>query len=40
MHKLKKILMDQLKEHEAEIEKMGGRMTATDLDKICKITDT
>lgn len=39
MHKLRKILMEQLKEHEAEVEKMGGRMTTSDIEKIHKLTD-
>ncbi len=40
MHKLKKMLMDQLIDHEEELTKMGGKVTTAELDKIHKLTDT
>ena len=40
MHKLKEMLMDQLRDHEEELTKMGGKVTTAELDKIHKLTDT
>lgn len=41
MHKIKEMLMDELYEYEEKAKKMsGGKISASDLDTIHKLTDT
>jgi hypothetical protein len=41
MHNIKKMLMDELYEYEEKLKKMpGGKISASDLDTVHKLTDT